>query len=253
MSEQAESPAAVWPLGPGVVLIKHDANGLVALAKPAGLLSHPNKSGDEARSLLTAGYEPAGEFFHWREAAGAVHRVWLLNRLDSATSGVILVSMDEKLAAAIRLHFRQKRVHKVYVALVFGRPSGKAQVWRDRLAVEKSGGRIRTKTTGHIPAECRMTLLRSAGAAGRMQSLLQLEPLTGRSHQLRVQCAKRSLPIVGDQTYGDFARNREFAKATGCKRLFLHSRRTEFDYEFGDRKFHFAAEAPLPEEFAAAR
>lgn len=253
MSEQAESPAAAWPLGPGVAWLKHDANGLVALAKPAGLLSHPNKSEDAPRALLMAGYEPTGEFFHWRDASGGVIRVWLLNRLDSATSGVILLSRDEKLAAAIRLHFRQKRVHKVYAALVFGRPTGKAQVWRDRLAVEKNGGKIRTSPTGPIPAECRMTLLRSAGAPARMQSLLQLEPLTGRSHQLRVQCAKRSLPIIGDQTYGDFSRNREFAKASGWKRLCLHSRRTEFDYEFGGRKFHFAAEAPLPEEFEATR
>jgi 23S rRNA-/tRNA-specific pseudouridylate synthase len=80
-------------------------------------------------------------------------------------------------------------------------------------------------------------------------TLLKLEPRTGRSHQLRVQCALRRLPIVGDATYGDFARNREFAKATGLKRLFLHSVEASFDYEFGGRAFHFAARAPLPAEF----
>jgi 23S rRNA-/tRNA-specific pseudouridylate synthase len=66
---------------------------------------------------------------------------------------------------------------------------------------------------------------------------------------LRVQCALRHLPIVGDATYGDFPRNREFAKGTGLKRLFLHSLETSFDYEFGGRPHHFAARAPLPEEF----
>jgi 23S rRNA-/tRNA-specific pseudouridylate synthase len=69
---------------------------------------------------------------------------------------------------------------------------------------------------------------------------------------LRVQCAKRHLPIIGDQTYGDFARNREFAKATGEKRLFLHSLETSFDYEHAGRLWHFSAKAPLPVEFAAA-
>lgn len=80
-------------------------------------------------------------------------------------------------------------------------------------------------------------------------SLLRLEPRTGRSHQLRVQCAKRGLPIVGDQTYGDFGLNRTLAKATGAKRLFLHSLETAFDYEFGGRKLKFKAVAPLPGEF----
>ena len=69
------------------------------------------------------------------------------------------------------------------------------------------------------------------------------------SHQLRVQCAKRGLPIVGDQTYGDFGRNREFAKRTGAKRLFLHSTETAFDYDFRGRRQTFSAAAPLPAEF----
>jgi 23S rRNA-/tRNA-specific pseudouridylate synthase len=216
------------------------------------VLSHPNKSNETPRSLLTARYEPAGEYFQWSDAERGAKRLWLLNRLDSATSGVILVATSEAQAAAIRLHFRQKRVRKIYHALVFGRPVAREQHWRDRLAVEKSGGKIRTRTAGHIPAECQMILKRSGGPLGKICSLLQLEPITGRSHQLRVQCAKRNLPIVGDQTYGDFAHNREFAKRTGNKRLFLHSLRTEFDYEFNGRSFHFVAEAPLPAEFVAA-
>ncbi len=248
MSKDAEKCWSRLPLGEEVKLLVHDANGLAALAKPAGTLSHPNAAGDEKRSLLQARYEPEGEFYFWSNEPGDVRRLWLLNRLDSATSGVILVSADEMLAAAIRLHFRQKRVRKIYNALVFGRPQAAQQVWRDRLAVAKKGGHIRTTAAGNIPAECRMQILRS----GAGSALLQLEPITGRSHQLRVQCARRHLPIVGDQTYGDFARNREFAKATGLKRLFLHSLETAFDYEFKGRRCHFAARAPLPAEFTAA-
>lgn len=238
---------AFWsalPLGRDVTLIASDPNGLAALAKPAGVLSHPNASGEEDRALLPAPYALDGEYYHWT-GDGAEHRLWLLNRLDSATSGVILVCADEALAAQMKLHFRQKRVRKVYQALVFGRPTAPMQIWRDRLAVQKRAGQIRTSAQGHIPAECRMLLTRSRGAL----SLLRLEPITGRSHQLRVQCAKRGLPIVGDATYGDFARNREFAKATRQKRLFLHSLETSFDYELGGRTYHFSATAPLPPEF----
>jgi len=66
---------------------------------------------------------------------------------------------------------------------------------------------------------------------------------------LRVQCTKRHLPIVGDATYGDFKANRDFAKATGEKRLFLHSLHTEFEYTLHGRTCRFSATAPLPEEF----
>ncbi len=238
------------PLGRDVQVLATDANGLGALNKPVGVLSHPNTRGEEKKSLLDARYESDGEFYHWEGTAGGV-KLWLLNRLDSATSGVILVSASETLAKAVRLHFRQKRVHKIYQALVFGCPNVTEQVWRDRLAVAKRAGKIRTATAGHIPAECRMKVVRQARSTTPPRTLLRLEPVTGRSHQLRVQCAKRNLPIIGDQTYGDFARNREFAKATGEKRLFLHSLETEFDYEYLGRRHHFAAKAPLPPEFTA--
>ena len=240
------------PLGRDVAVIAHDENGLAALNKPAGLLSHPNERGDERRALLQAHYVTDGEYFEWSgttSGASMPQRLWLLNRLDSATSGVILVASSAELAKEIRAHFKRKRVHKEYRALVFGAPREPAAVWVDRLAVEKRGGQIRTAThAGHVPAECRMTLLRQSTREPRL-ALIRLEPRTGRSHQLRVQCAKRHLPIVGDQTYGDFSRNRAFSKLTGSKRLFLHSMSTRFDYDFHGRRHAFSAAAPLPEEF----
>lgn len=236
------------PLGPGVELLGHDENGLLALNKPAGVLSHPNQGGDEPRSTLTAPYTLEGEYFEWATGGGP-RRLWLLNRLDSATSGVILAAADGDLAAAIKDHFKRKQVRKVYQALVFGAPRQPHEVWRDLLVVQKQGGKIRTATgAGHVPAESRMSVVRT----GRMEprvTLIRLEPRTGRSHQLRVQCAKRNLPIVGDQTYGDFSRNRAFAKVAGTKRMFLHSMETSFEYSFHGRNAVFSAKAPLPEEF----
>jgi tRNA pseudouridine65 synthase len=245
----AESFWAALPLGRGVTLLVHDTNGVAALSKPAGVLSHPNETVDEPRSLLNARYDPEGEFFEWATSAEAKpERLWLLNRLDSATSGVILAASDGDLAAEIRAQFKRKQVRKIYQALVFGAPRQPIELWRDRLAVEKKAGHIRTAAAGHVPAESRMSTVRIGRHEPRV-SLLRLEPRTGRSHQLRVQCAKRGLPIVGDQTYGDFRRNREFAKTAETKRLFLHSMETSFDYEFHGGKHAFAAKAPLPDEF----
>ena len=239
-------PGPDLPLGDGVVLLVRDACGLMAFAKPAGVLSHPNSRDDIERALVRAPYSLERECYEG--ASGG--RLWLLNRLDSATSGVILAADSAALASAIREQFRRKTVRKIYNALVFGAPSVPAQVWRDRLAVDKRGGKIRTSGAGNIPCESRMQLLRRRRGQPLL-SLIRLEPRTGRSHQLRVQCALHGLPIVGDATYGDFGANRTLAKATGQKRLFLHSLETAFDYEWDGRTHRFEAQAPLPGEFSA--
>jgi tRNA pseudouridine65 synthase len=252
MSESLSVFLGQLPLGREVSVLNYDANGLAAFNKPAGVLSHPNEPADQPRSLLNARYVLEGEYFEWTTADGSTQRLWLLNRLDSATSGVILAAADETLAGEVRAQFKRKSVRKIYQALVFGAPRQPIELWRDRLAVEKRGGMIRTAASaGHVPAECQMTVVRSNQHSPRL-TLLKLEPRTGRSHQLRVQCAKRGLPIIGDQTYGDFGGNRQFAKAAGTKRMFLHSLETAFDYEWRGQRHAFAAQAPLPPEFLAA-
>jgi 23S rRNA-/tRNA-specific pseudouridylate synthase len=93
-----------------------------------------------------------------------------------------------------------------------------------------------------------MSLIRAGEGVPRC-ALVRLEPRTGRSHQLRVQCARRGRPIIGDQTYGDFRANREFARRTGLTRLFLHSLETALAYDYGGCSHSFGARAPLPREF----
>lgn len=252
MTAAADNFWSTLPLGRGVGLLGVDGNGLAAFGKPAGTLSHPNEPGDEPRSLLQARYDKVSECFVWPDSAEQPGgKLWLLNRLDSATSGLLLAANTEALAVEIRALFQKRRIKKVYNALVFGTPRAEKEVWRDRLSVEKRDGHIRTVAGGNIPAEAHMRVLRALTGA-RPLALIELEPKTGRSHQLRVQCAKRRLPIVGDGTYGDFRANREFAKATGIKRLFLHSLHTEFDYVWKERAQHFEATAPLPDAFDAA-
>lgn len=249
----SELPGDFWetlPLHAGVDPLARDANGLAAFNKSAGVLSHPNGSEDQARALLTCRYDLEQQCFEWKATDGAMRRLWLLNRLDSATSGVILVAASAGLAAAVREHFARKQVRKQYNALVFGHPPKGPTVWRDQVAVNRKAGKIRTATVGNVPVETACQVLRHSQRAFST-ALVRLEPRTGRSHQLRVQCAKHQLPIVGDQTYGDFALNRTFAKTTGNKRLFLHSLETAFTYEYEGRKFSFHATAPLPEEFTA--
>lgn len=239
------------PLGRDVVLLQRHPCGLLAFNKPAGLLSHPNEAGEQDRALLNAPYDLKAERYTWTGPDGSSSHLWLLNRLDAATSGVILAAESEALAIELKEAFRKKHVHKVYNALVFGAPSVPLQRWKDRLSIDKRGGQVRTSGGGQIPCDSQMSLLRR-GRGSPFVSLILLEPRTGRSHQLRVQCALRRLPIVGDLTYGDFAANREFARRRGWKRLFLHSLETRIDLELSSGPLHFVARAPLPPEFTEA-
>ena len=114
------------PLGPGVRLIDSNQHWIVALDKPAGVMSHQNKNEDIKRSLLNAGYDYDGEVFRWKEGA-VEHRAWLINRLDSPTSGVILLALNESINDTIKQLFATHKVAKTYYALVKyapAKPSG---------------------------------------------------------------------------------------------------------------------------------
>jgi 23S rRNA-/tRNA-specific pseudouridylate synthase len=231
------------------------AGQLLALEKPAGLMTHPNKELDRNYSLLRAAYDPGRECYHWEPSTPAGPKeLFLLNRLDSPTSGLVLAALDEETAVAGRRAFAGGNVQKTYYALVLGQPRPGKGTWTDRLTRLPSGpGRggsgVRVVVSRGGPgqsAETRYECIKSHGHAGAMLSLLRLEPVTGRTHQLRVQCGAHRHPIVGHATYGDFPFNREFARRTGHKRLFLHAASLRIP------SLKFSAESPLPHEFQVA-
>ncbi|HEY4989412.1 MAG TPA: pseudouridine synthase, partial [Opitutaceae bacterium] len=162
MSAADEGFWAEIPLGPGVRRVAIDPNGLAALDKPEGVLSHPNSTRDTKRSLVQAPYDTDDECFEWQTKAGP-RRLWLINRLDSATSGLILASTGAGLAREVRAQFKRRAVRKTYEALVFGSPKKPSELWKDLLEVKKQAGRIRTVAgAGRLPAETQMTLVRSS-------------------------------------------------------------------------------------------
>jgi 23S rRNA-/tRNA-specific pseudouridylate synthase len=173
-------------------------------------------------------------------------KVWLLHRLDSGTSGVILVADQEATAAEVKYAFAKHLVKKMYVAMVFGCPERVNAVWKDLIEVRKERGRLRARPGQGSWAEAVMKeRARGKGPAGAM-SLLQLEPKTGRTHQLRIQCSQRNLPIVGDRTYGDFEKNRLFAKGSGQQGMFLHAERVKVPFRGND----WTAHVPVPPHFS---
>lgn len=248
------------PLHEGVRVLAEHPRGLAALAKPEGLLAHPNRSEDNARSLVTANYSLEDEAYHVRDGAGGIRRLWLVNRLDGPTSGVILVATRPEAADAARREFAHGRVLKRYAAVCLARGllAGQRGTWNDLLARQGGGDegvRVAALPPGvppRGPVAQALTLFQ-VGQVGRAGlALLRLEPRTGRTHQLRVQCASRGHPILGDRTYGDFEANRALGAERGFRRLFLHAESLEISVDLGGERVRFVARDPAPPEFAAA-
>lgn len=235
------------PLGPGVQILTHNEDGLIALDKPVGVMAHPNKREDRAKSLLAAHYDYDNEVYSW-ELNGVSHHAWLINRIDSPTSGIILIALNQELSQIIKQQFASHRVTKVYFALVKDVPQHHAAIWDDQLRKDVYRSNKLIRGGQRVPAKARYQLVKTP-MGGFPVALLRLTPVTGRTHQLRVQCKKHGHPIVGDRTYGSFSFNREVKQETGVSRMLLHSAETHFRYAFNGVPRNFKASSPLPEAF----
>jgi len=165
--------------------------------KPAGLATQAPAPYDSLERRLRAELEPSD--------GAAADYLALPHRLDRAVSGVILVARTKRAAGLLGQQFQSRKVTKTYLAWVHGQPHAEPQRWVDRL--RKLPGQPRTEVvTGNHPddpsagqeAITAMRVLRQQADS----ALLELQPLTGRMHQLRVQCAHRGYPILGDTLYG---------------------------------------------------
>lgn len=248
MSEYRTVQPSELPLNEGVRLLESNGDGLIAIEKPTGLLSHPNTSKDVGRSVLLAGYDYDGEFFFWKDADGVECRVWLINRLDSPTSGVMLLGLNPAINTIVKQLFATHRVSKIYYALVRKVPPTSAGLWSDTLSKKLVNGKRVIKKAVRVPAKTKFQVV-SKPTGGFPISLLRLSPITGRTHQLRVQCQKHGHPIVGDQTYGHFGFNKEVLLRTGHKRMMLHSAETVLRYAYEGKVCVFNAKSQLPEAF----
>jgi len=238
------------PLNTGVRVLASNEDGLVALDKPAGLKSHPNGPDDIERSLLTSSYDYQGEYFFWRDDDGAEQRVWLINRLDSPTSGVILIGMNEKISDTVKKQFATHRVAKFYFAIVRHTPRKATGQWSDMINKDVVNNRRIIKKARQVRAKADYQVVKTP-KGGFPIALLRLAPITGRTHQLRVQCRKHGHPIVGDRTYGHFAFNKEVSLKTGEKRMMLHSSETVVNYTFNGKVRTFRAQSELPYAFSS--
>lgn len=203
-------PAEQMPLD---ILLEDES--CIAVDKPAGLLVHPSPNrnkGTLANGLL-------GYFERTGQKCG-VHPV---TRLDRDTFGIVLFAKNAHVHEQFRCMLRAGQLHKTYYAAVFGGPE--AEHGQICLPVYKPGGGslLRTVDPRGQAAETKFCVLRRFPET----ALLELHPLTGRTHQLRLHCMASGFPILGDPQYATDA-SRAFSAQAGLTYQQLCAGRLEF-------------------------
>ena len=160
----------------------------------------------------------------WRNKRGEKPR--LVHRLDRDTSGVLVVARTRGAAQALTAAFRERETKKTYWALVKGIPrkrEDKIATWLAKEATE-DGDRMRVVPHGEPDSDHAISYYRVIESAGQVMTWLEMEPYTGRTHQLRVHAAHIGCPIIGDPKYFEADTNWSFPGGIQ-NRLHLHARR----------------------------
>jgi len=209
----------------------YDDNHLLVVEKPACLPVVPDSSGDEslldrAKAWVKHKYDKPGDVF-----LGVVHR------LDRPVSGVVVFARTSKAAARLSAAWQRHDVQKTYIARSAGRlPSGapRSGKWTMWLTKDHKRNVVRAgKGEGAKQAVTEWKII-SEGEDG---TLLELQPLTGRPHQLRVACAKAGLVLLGDLKYGA-------NQPLPDRSIGLHASALEFPHPTLQERRRFESDAP---------
>ncbi len=212
-------------------LVIHRDPAALVLNKPPGLATQGGtKTEEHVDGLLDA---------LWFEAD---QRPKLVHRLDKDTSGALLIARSARAAAAFSKSFSSRTARKVYWALIIGVPSIHDGIIELPLAKQPGSGGEKMHVDQKEGAPAR-TRYRVIDRAGNNAAWVELQPFTGRTHQLRVHMAAIGHPIVGDGKYGG---RDAFLTGTISRKMHLHARRIRVDHPDGGQ---IDCRATLPEHF----
>ena len=231
-----------WELRPEEIPLEllYEDDWLLALNKPAGLVTHP-APGHWEGTLAHALLHHCGERL---SGIGGVARPGIVHRLDRDTSGVMVVAKNDAAHRALARQFAARRVRKIYWAIVCGEPAQDQGVI-DAPVARHPRERKRMAVVGNgRPASTAYRVIERFGPA----ALAEAELHSGRTHQVRVHFKHLGHPLAGDPVYGERA-NRRLAAAIGFRppRQMLHARLLGFAHPEDGRPMEF--EAPPPADF----
>ncbi len=216
---------------PGFKVIYED-NHLLIVNKDAGILVQGDQTGDEplverCKRYIKEKYGKPGEVF-----LGVVHR------LDRPVSGIVVLARTSKSLERMNKLFREKETNKIYWAIVGNRPkttTGTLIHWLLKDEKKNKTTAFSRETHGALRSELHYTLIEQRNGL----FLLEINPITGRPHQIRVQLASMGCPIKGDLKYG-------FPEANEDGNICLHARKLSFVHPVKKEAMTF--EAPLPDK-----
>lgn len=206
------------PKVPGLKILFEDRH-LIAIEKPAGLLSVPLDEGDgdrHALGLLRDGLQTPAIF--------AVHRI------DRDVSGVLVFARGKESEERLKILFEKHDLHRQYFAIVEGRMKEREGTWKSRLAELPSYDVVPSQEGRE--AITHFKVLRRSPKYTYLQVVLE----TGRKHQIRVHCQMAGHPVLGDSRYG--------ARENPIRRICLHAIRLELVHPFTGRPLIFQSQLP---------
>lgn len=215
------------------------APGFVVVDKPAGVLVIPGRGEGKPLSLRELLEQQLGK------------KLFVVHRLDRDTSGALVFALDADTHRELSVAFEAGKVKKRYLALVRGRMEAPLEI--DVPLVPARRGRMRTAHPRHAgkPAQTRVRPLEVFAAA----TLVEAEPLTGRTHQIRVHLVHAGYPLLVDPQYGQpkSATARDLGRVgeeVVLQRTPLHAQRIELPALGGEPPF--SIESPIPSDMARA-
>lgn len=213
--------------------IRFDDHDLVVYDKPAGLAVTPTDGGKQwhLQKLLS----------------DSIGNVYPVHRLDADTSGLVLFARSAKLAELASIWFREHAVAKTYLAIVRGYPREEGER-RTYLVLKDAQAGFERWGTGRGPdAREALTRWKVMERLGGYGSLVEVEPATGRHHQIRIHFSEMGHPLYGDRVYGD---RRD---PVLCTRHMLHASRMRFPHPTGGKAINVRSAMPGEmEELASA-
>jgi 23S rRNA pseudouridine1911/1915/1917 synthase len=210
--------------------VLYEDNHLLVVNKFPGVLSQGDATGDKSLVELCKAY--IAEKFN---KPGAVF-LGLVHRLDRPVSGVVVLARTSKSLARMNALFRNKQTKKIYWAIVKNKPRSDQETLTHWLRKDDAKNRttaFKKETEGTQHAELDYRVISTFGGYW----LLEVSPLTGRSHQIRVQLASIGCPILGDIKYGDPEPNEDGS-------ICLHAKGLSFEHPV--KKVPLTIKAPLP-------
>lgn len=227
-------PATLIPEDIPLVVIYEDQD-LMVINKPAGMVVHP-AAGHQSGTLVHAALAHSKEI----KGVGGIQRPGVVHRLDKDTSGLILLAKNDEAHLWLQDEFRTRSVNKTYLTLVDGAPptvKGRVEAAIGRDPIDRKRMAVVPPNKGRSAVSEYSTV-----SNYKQHTLLEVHPVTGRTHQIRLHMAFLGCPVVGDRTYG---RRRQ---SLPIARQFLHAFRMSIRLPGNTSYVEF--EAPLPEDLS---